>query len=1171
MDAINHFPAARFSMLGRSRRGAGRWGFPAFTKVSTVVVACLLLVSACSTAAAQELTQPPGSASATVSADAALTVASLQARRKAVEEDGSLDDALRADVVEVLDTSIASLQQQQTWLDKTASLQESTENVSSRLAETRAELEAPTPEVAEPSESADLATVQQQLQQAEEQLRQAEADKQKFEQEDIHRTKRRTESPAELTTAKIALETLKAEEVDDPADDGLHPLLRAANQMLLAARRQMLTARIDFLERELPIYDATSALLAAKRSLAARRVAVARRTVTTWQEHVNEQRMSEAESNLKQATELVSRASPPARPIAEEVRELANNLVAVRTSLTRDIATASRKITQLEKQTERLSTEFDKITARTEVAGLTNSVGVLLQKLNSSLPNQRNLSTDIADRQALISDVHIDRIEYQNQRSEVSDVEDLAERYASREVNGTSENERRELRDEFRKLLQMKGRLLDGVISDLSSYLDRLATLDANQRTLLDQTVKQADYIAEHVLWVRSTTPVNTAFARQLPVALTRLKNELAESGQLLLNDAFGRPQLWLLAVLAGISLLVGRQKFVTRIRDCGHAAQRKYTTTMRPSFAAIWLTAMVAFVWPGILWFIGWRLASGSRTAFDAALGTAFQSSAALTFVLDSLRHVCRPHGLGIAHFGWPPRSVNTVRMSIRLLIFIGVPLTALFVLMDRSGVELYRSSVGRLALMASLITLAFAQHGIFRPHSPVIDEASATTLQGWVSKTRIAWYALGVGLPLVLVVMAAAGYLYTARQLAIKLVQSGGLLVAVVLLAALLKRWQLVTYRGLAMKQARERRAALLQEAENAAGEDEDVELPALEEEVETLSDSNVRLGKLLSVVFTSAVIVGLIVIWSDVMPAIGILSRFELWDSSIPQEVVDGVETYPVITMREICLAIALLALTLFSASNIPGLLEFSILQRLPLDSGTRYATSTVVRYAITVIGVAFSFRLIGLGWSNIQWLVAAMTVGLGFGLQEIFANFVSGLILLFERPIRIGDTVTVGDVTGTVTRIRIRATTIVDWDRKELVVPNREFVTGQLINWTLSDSVLRVVASVGIAYGSDTRLATELLYKVADDNPNVLDEPAPRVIFRSFGDSTLDFDLRCFVSSPQMYRNIPHDLNLAIDDLFREHNIEIAFPQRDLHVRSVPERLVPESRSGDSQSS
>jgi potassium efflux system protein len=198
---------------------------------------------------------------------------------------------------------------------------------------------------------------------------------------------------------------------------------------------------------------------------------------------------------------------------------------------------------------------------------------------------------------------------------------------------------------------------------------------------------------------------------------------------------------------------------------------------------------------------------------------------------------------------------------------------------------------------------------------------------------------------------------------------------------------------------------------------------------------------------------------------------------------------------------------------------------------------------------------AFSKIGIGWSKVQWLSAAMSVGLGFGLQEIFANFVSGLIILFEQPVRVDDVVTIGEVTGKVSKIRIRATTIRRWDQRELIVPNKEFITGHLINWTLSDNVLRQEFSVGIAYGSDIAKAEKILYEVARANPLVLADPAPVVIFRSFGDNSLNFDLRLYISGMDKWMTVWHKTNCDIDTEFRKAGIEIAFPQRDLHIRSV----------------
>jgi potassium efflux system protein len=181
---------------------------------------------------------------------------------------------------------------------------------------------------------------------------------------------------------------------------------------------------------------------------------------------------------------------------------------------------------------------------------------------------------------------------------------------------------------------------------------------------------------------------------------------------------------------------------------------------------------------------------------------------------------------------------------------------------------------------------------------------------------------------------------------------------------------------------------------------------------------------------------------------------------------------------------------------------------------------------------------------------------MGVGLGFGLQEVVANFVCGVILMFERPIRVGDIITLGDVTGKVSRIRIRATTLIDWDGKELVVPNKDLITGRLLNWTLTDSRNRVVIEIGIAYGSDVGQARQLILSVAAAHPEVLSDPSPSVTFESFGESALTMVLRAFLGSLDNRLSTIHELNEALHRQLNDAGIEIAFPHRDLNIRSLP---------------
>ncbi len=229
------------------------------------------------------------------------------------------------------------------------------------------------------------------------------------------------------------------------------------------------------------------------------------------------------------------------------------------------------------------------------------------------------------------------------------------------------------------------------------------------------------------------------------------------------------------------------------------------------------------------------------------------------------------------------------------------------------------------------------------------------------------------------------------------------------------------------------------------------------------------------------------------------------------------------------------------------NIGSVLEI-LLQRLRLEPGAHYAISSTARYLIIGIGTVSIFNLLGFSWSKLQWLVAALGVGLGFGLQEIVANFVSGLIILYERPIRIGDTVTVGEVTGVVSDIQIRATTLTDYDRRDVLIPNKNFITQQVINWTLSDPTTRLLLTVGVAYGTDPEKAQFVILEAVKSCPKVLREPAPSVVFSTFSASSLDFEV--VRSRGTMDDRLPlrHDINAAIAKALKDAGIEIPFPQQ-----------------------
>ncbi len=744
--------------------------------------------------------------------------------------------------------------------------------------------------------------------------------------------------------------------------------------------------------------------------------------------------------------------------------------------------------------------------------------------------------------------------EWESQRQELLDVDDAVDSAVDELGHDMPSVDHAETASALHDVLASRAQLLAELISNATIYVTRLEELEAAEQELILATQELNRFISEQVLWVRRRTALGIRdfeaigqsardFREWLPAV-----NDVASS---LATDARRNPLVYAAAIALLVWLIGARSRFRSSLQACGREASRPTTTSFRPTLLTLlWTTAMAAPI-PVLLGFIGWRLttAAGDNNLGNS-VGWALVLTAAAYAMLNLIRHTCRPLGLGEFHFGWDHRTLAAIRHAARTVEIGALPFLALAVACEIGGNEPLINSVGRIALVGALAVIGFVSLRLCRPSGALANVIAAAPNNSFGSRMGRILTPVSSLSVLALIVASVVGYQYTSMQLTRRLLVSAMIVFGGLTFREFLLRWLLVSYRRIAMQHSRERRQALAEAQEAATTGDVVVEpAPAVR-----LTDINRQARALVSTGAAAAFVLAMWVLWSDVLPALGILNRVQLWPSASAVVDAGGVPVF--ITLADLMLATLALALTWYAGKNVPGLLEIAVLQRLPLDAGARYAASSVTRYILVVTGIVLSLRLIGIGWSSVQWLVAAMTVGLGFGLQEIFANFVSGIILLFERPARVGDTVTIGSITGTITRIRIRATTVLDWDNKELIVPNKEFVTGNLVNWTLTNPTLRLIIQVGVAYGSDTRLTTQLLYRVARENPEVLDEPAPIVVFSEFGDSSLTFELRLFVSDLSTYRRLRHDLHIAIDDTFREHGIEIAFPQCDLHVRSLP---------------
>ncbi len=231
-----------------------------------------------------------------------------------------------------------------------------------------------------------------------------------------------------------------------------------------------------------------------------------------------------------------------------------------------------------------------------------------------------------------------------------------------------------------------------------------------------------------------------------------------------------------------------------------------------------------------------------------------------------------------------------------------------------------------------------------------------------------------------------------------------------------------------------------------------------------------------------------------------------------------------------------------------------LKNQVLARFRIDPGTQYTLSRISHYIIMIIGCLFAFQFIGIDLSGLAVIVGLLSVGIGFGLQNVTSNFISGLILLFERPIKIGDRITVGQTEGDVIAINMRSTTIRSLNNISIIVPNTEFISSQVINWSHGDPKVRLDVQVGVSYNSDLDAVIQALREVAEESPTVLKDPTPDVLFSGFGDSSWNMELRVWLQDPKNYYSTRSEINCAIVHKFRQFGIEIPYPQRDLHVRS-----------------
>ncbi|MGP9643773.1 MULTISPECIES: mechanosensitive channel MscK [unclassified Halomonas] len=681
--------------------------------------------------------------------------------------------------------------------------------------------------------------------------------------------------------------------------------------------------------------------------------------------------------------------------------------------------------------------------------------------------------------------------------------------------------------DALNQIYRERRELVEQLEQSYSSLLSSAIELQLNQKQLLTTTRELRTTIYEQLFWVANSQPVDINWLRQLPNNI-RLEWREGEWRVIFSNHwqalswkiVFGLPWMLLGLLLIGLHARI-KERLATIHSQIG----RLKSDTQLHTPKAVLLNALLAI--PGPLMLAG--VGVGLRETDDAlthSIAPALMQLALSWGVVAWGRRLLAPDGVAERHFTCPARYNAQIRKLLRWLGFALVPVIAIATISGQVQAPLALRPIALGLMVAGLLAMSWWLTKLILAHVPFFG-------------LRLFRLVLGLAMaaiPLVLVGLIVWGYEYTALRLVGRFAITLYLLGLWVVVEATVVRSLAVAARRLAYRRALARRAQAQEEAEGGL---EVVEEPPLD--MEKINTQSLRLSKLILLIGFSLL---LYLVWSDLLSVVGYLDHVSLWDSG--DEDLIGSE----LSVTDVITALLVVAVTFIMARNLPGLLEVMVLSRLALKQGSAYAISSLLSYAIVGTGMLIALATLGVSWDKLQWLVAALSVGLGFGLQEIFANFISGLIILFERPIRIGDTITLGNLHGTVNRIRIRATTVTDFDRKEIIIPNKTFVTDQLINWSLSDNVTRVVLTYGVAHNSDLAKVHQLLRQAADENERVLIDPEPQVFCLSYGNHSFNFELRIFVDDIKERLPATDEINCRVNELFQKAGVRVAFEQVDV---------------------
>ncbi len=970
-----------------------------------------------------------------------------------------------------------------------------------------------------------------------------------------------------IISLRTLIEDLK-QEGQELRTDIVDPLSREAFEVATSARVDALEAEIELLDQQLLGNRIQIQLLRAKKENAAYSIREINTRLSSLREILEEARMQIFEKTRLENLEILEQDSVPGvlSLVAKENLEM----IGLYQHQLKQYDSIEAQRHRFDPMIESISRVFQNTKLRLELEQTDTPLGQIIREEQEDFPKPSYFASQRREVNEALSRVGLRLINAEAKRNVLLDKEVfLQSQMEELGIDSISEGEKRRFLD---LVAQYEG-LLDQTITNDIALEKNLHELDDVMRELKEQTEEYDQFLEERLLWIRSSPPIHLADFSKI-AGTTKPFFDLA-NWKKTVDAAWKGVQetpwktVWFFLVLV---LLFSRrwiyQALVAAGKPVGKINKDRFAYTLEGLF----FTILLVLPFPLLCRFMSDVLTTGSDgDPFVLGLARAFYRVTSTGFFLLGIQALFMSDGIADKHFQWKKnRRMETSRV-LRRFAFTALPLLFLTVFIITSNPARFGGILGLAAFAAYTLSILYLAYSFLHPKRGLMRFFYENRKESFWWRWRWVWFLMGILAPITLVLLAWYGYIHTTADLYFRLESTAWVLAGVWLLSALVRRNMLILRRKLMYEAVKKKQESERKAQQDQRNEEEATIVPIESDthEIDQVSAMDNDTRQLFNAGMLVLALAGLAWIWEDVFPALKILDSVSIWTQTT---LVEGVETIYSVSLADFLRALVLGFLAFILAKNLPSLINILLIRQGDSSSGTRYAISTLLQYAIIAIGTLLVFRNLGVTGEQLGWVAAALGVGIGFGLQEIVANFISGIIVLFEQPVRVGDVVTIGNATGVVSRIHIRATTIRDWENKELLVPNRELITGQVLNWTLSDTITRVEITVGIAYGSDVQEALDILVQTAQENPRILDQPAPFVHFEQFGDNSLNLTLRAFV--PVMGDRLASvtEMNKVIDQRFKEAGIEIAFPQMDIHVKGeTPEQKVAKAEElQDSQS-